>query len=176
LVSNVGVHAQELPSVNIGYIYCQQCAVGGRSVWVLEEALRRMKALLDLPAPEAFFQPMVDAGVLGSLPPDMYRLYGPKKLLLDQANVDDALESSVWQLYSARRTAAANIPFALGRQVCAGCRDAAPPRRCYALECTCGSVLGAVQCPGQRAHDTLTHSMQARGTANLSLPRMAFRA
>jgi hypothetical protein len=107
---------QQLPSVNIGYIYCQNCTKGGRSVWVLEESLRRIEELLDLPEPSKFFDEMLSTGVLQKLP-DMQPLMGPKKMLLDQAHVDDVIETSVHRRYSKRRSIASNIPYELGKQV-----------------------------------------------------------
>ncbi|NJR42046.1 MAG: hypothetical protein HC767_04710 [Akkermansiaceae bacterium] len=85
-------------------------------MWVLEESLRRIEQLLNLPEPAAFFNDMLAAGVLEKLP-DMRPLMGPKKMLLDQAHVDDVLETSVHQRYSKRRSIAANIPYELGKQV-----------------------------------------------------------
>jgi hypothetical protein len=110
------LEVQQLPAVNIGYIYCQNCTANGRSVWVLEETLRRIEELLDLPEPSAFFDEMMATGVLEKLP-DMRHLVGPKKMLLDQAHVNDVLETSVHKRYSKRRTIAANIPYELGKQV-----------------------------------------------------------
>ena len=107
---------QQLPSVNIGYIYCQNCSANGRSVWVLEESLRRIEELLNLDKPAAFFDRMLASGVLESLP-DMRKLMGAKKMLLDQSHVDDVLETSVHKRYSKRRTVAANVPYELGKQV-----------------------------------------------------------
>jgi hypothetical protein len=85
-------------------------------VWVLEEALRRIEELLNLPEPSEFFDEMIATGVLEKLP-EMKGLRGPKKMLLDQANVDDVIETSVHQRYSKRRSIAAHLPYQLGKQV-----------------------------------------------------------
>lgn len=111
---------QQLPSVNIGYIYCQNCTASGRGVWVLEESLRRIEELLNLPEPSAFFKEMLASGTLEKLP-DMRPLLGPKKMLLDQAHVDDVIETSVHKRYSKRRTIASSIPYELGKQVLSPC-------------------------------------------------------
>jgi hypothetical protein len=102
--------------VNIGLIYCQGCARGGRAQWVLNEALRRIEALLALDEPSTFFVPMLNSSYLAELP-DMRRLLGAKNMLLDQAHVDDALETSAWRRHSRRRTIAAWLPFEQGRQI-----------------------------------------------------------
>jgi hypothetical protein len=105
-----------LPSVNIGLMYCQNCTAGGRAQWVLDESLRRIESLLDLPRPSDFFAPMVASGHLHATP-DMRSLVGAKRMLLDQAHIDDALETSVWRLHSRRRTIAAWLPHRDGRSL-----------------------------------------------------------
>ena len=83
---------------------------------MLEESLRRIEELLNLKTPAAFFDEMIASGVLESLP-DIRKLMGAKKMLLDQSHVDDVLETSVHKRYSKRRTIAANIQYELGKQV-----------------------------------------------------------
>lgn len=56
-----------LTSVNIGLIYCRDCALGGRGQWVLDETLKRIEQLLELPDPQAFFAPMIAAGILSEV-------------------------------------------------------------------------------------------------------------
>lgn len=90
----------------------------GRSQWVLTEALRRIEALLSLPEPAAFFEPFLTAKSLDSIP-DMRALLGAKRMLLDQSQVDDALETSVWGLESRRRSTAVWLPRAAGKAVMA---------------------------------------------------------
>jgi len=53
-----------ISSLNIGFIYCQNCSHSGRGQWVLDETLRRIEGLLGLPQPESFFQPFVNAGLM----------------------------------------------------------------------------------------------------------------
>ena len=100
---------QILGAVNIGWIYCQNCAPGGRAQWVLDESLRRIEDLLNLTSPTAFFEPMVASGHLHEVP-DPGPLVGAKRMLFDQGQIDDALETSVWQRHSRRRTVAAILP------------------------------------------------------------------
>jgi hypothetical protein len=70
---------QHLPSVNIGYIYCQDRIANGRSVWVVEESLRRKEELLNLPEPSEFFDEMIATGELENLKlPEMKFLQRPK--------------------------------------------------------------------------------------------------
>ena len=107
---------QVLGAINIGIIYCQRCAPGGRARWVLAEALRRIEALLELPGPQAFFQPMLEAGAIERLP-DAAPLLGGKRMLFDQGQVDDALETSAWRRHSRRRTVAALLPGPLAAGV-----------------------------------------------------------
>jgi hypothetical protein len=85
---------QHLPSVNIGYIYCQERIANGRSVWVVEESLRRKEELVILSEPSEFFDEMITTGELEKLP-EMKFLQRPKKMLLDQANVDNVIETRV---------------------------------------------------------------------------------
>ena len=66
--------------------------------------MRRIEALLDLENPVDFFKPMVASGHLVQLP-NMQQLLGAKRMLLDQAQIDDVLETSVWGLHSVRRRA-----------------------------------------------------------------------
>ena len=56
---------------------------------------------------------MISAGFLDSTP-DFRPLLGPKRMLLDQAHVDDSLETSAWKLHSRRRTTAAWLPHEQG--------------------------------------------------------------
>lgn len=53
-----------MTSLNIGFIYCRNCAPGGRAQWVLKDTLHRIERLLELPNPQSFFAPMLEAGVL----------------------------------------------------------------------------------------------------------------
>jgi hypothetical protein len=83
---------------------------------VLHEALRRIEALLKLPTPASFFQRLLDTKHLDALP-DMRPLLGAKRMLLDQAQVDDALETSVWGIESRRRSTAVWLPRTSGKAV-----------------------------------------------------------
>jgi hypothetical protein len=105
---------QHLPSVNIGYKYCQNRIANGRSVWGVEESLRRKEELLNLPEPSDFFDEMIATGEFEKLP-DMKFLRRPKRMLLDQANVDDVIETSVIQRYCKRSAIAAHLPYQLGK-------------------------------------------------------------
>jgi hypothetical protein len=105
---------QHPPSVNIGYIYYQDHIANSRNVWVVEESLRRKQELLNLPEPSELFDEMIATGELGKLP-DMKLLLRPKKMLLDQVNVDDVIETSVIQRYCKRSAIAAHLPYQLGK-------------------------------------------------------------
>jgi hypothetical protein len=75
-----------------------------------------MDKLVNLPEPSEFFDEIIATGVLERLPV-MKSLRRPKKMLLDQANVDDVIETSHKQCYCKRSSIAAHLPHQLGKQV-----------------------------------------------------------
>jgi hypothetical protein len=72
-------------------------------MWVLEESLRRIEELVNPPEPSELFDEMITTGVLEKLP-EMKFSGGPKKMLLDQANVEAVIETGIFQRYSKRRS------------------------------------------------------------------------
>lgn len=49
---------------NIGFLYCQNCTVGGPAQHIFQGAVDRALAALDLEEPLQMFRPLVEAGVI----------------------------------------------------------------------------------------------------------------
>ncbi|KAK3259243.1 hypothetical protein CYMTET_31751, partial [Cymbomonas tetramitiformis] len=79
-----------LHGLNIGFIYCQNCAVDGRGQWVLQETVDRIEGYLDLENINDVYSPYEALNI--TRPP--YRLKGAKNVLWDQHNLNDVVESS----------------------------------------------------------------------------------
>ncbi|XRB06590.1 nucleotide-diphospho-sugar transferase [Pycnococcus provasolii] len=79
-----------LPGLNIGIVYCQECAKGSGAWWVLQQTVQRMRDILDAPEPVKRW----DGQVAG----------GAKDLLWDQHIFNDVAETAAGGYLSYRRS------------------------------------------------------------------------
>jgi len=86
--------------LNIGVMYCQNCAPNGRSQWVFDETINRIEVILDMDDPTTIWAEDVEQGIVH--PP--FQWQGAKNIIWDQHTLNDVTESSVTGKESRRRS------------------------------------------------------------------------